>query len=99
MTKRRAFLCLHLLLLLFIDLYSLVEIDMAKKRVTFNIDEDLLDLAKDMVVWLQSKGVRITLSNFVEDAIRERIHIEMLTRHVKKIPRRKRELSRGRLIT
>jgi hypothetical protein len=71
---------------------------MAKKRVTFNLDEDVTESAKDTVVWLQSKGVRITLSQFVQDSIRERIRIEQLTRRVKKIPKRKRELSRGRLI-
>jgi len=72
---------------------------MAKKRITNNLEEKLIEDAKDIVVWLQSKGYRITLSDFFADAVRDRIKKEMTLRKVKRIPKRKRELSRGRLIS
>ena len=72
---------------------------MAKKRSTFNIDEELLDLAKDTVVWLQAEGRAITLSSFVAEAMAEKIAAEKMAQGVKNIPKRGRELVRGRLIT
>ena len=71
---------------------------MANKRVTFSLSEATINLAKDTVVWVQSKGERVTLSQFVEEALLDRIDKVKTTHGVSLIPKRKRELSRGRLI-
>jgi hypothetical protein len=72
---------------------------MSKKRVTFSLSEATIELAKDTVVWVQSKGERISLSQFVENALLKHITMTMDLHDVTRVPKRKRELSRGRLIT
>lgn len=84
--------------LLFIGLYLEEEVEMAKKRITLNLNTDLIEEARDAVVWLQSKGERITLSDLVAEGLGRVIEHKKIISKVSRIPKRKRELNKGRLI-
>lgn len=69
-----------------------------KKRLTVSLDENLIEDIRDAVVWLQSKGERLTLSEYIAIAVRAKMAVDRAHYKAKRIPKRKRELSRGRLI-